>query len=519
MGTVPQILSEAVRLHQTGQLQEALKLYQQVLREDSQNSTAMNLLAVLLSETGHIETAYKLFIHATALSPNDPQISYNFANFLSRQGQLEEAEQNYKRTLVLEPSNVPAVNNLGVLYRNQGRMHEAAGQFRQAVYLTPKDPQLHYNLALALKVLGDLEGSRSEFETALKLQPTLVEAHYSLCLMKKFTDENDPQIRTIEMLLTKDITPQQRVLVYFMLGRIYDNLKHAEKAFSYFHEANTLSHSLAPYDLKQTLINFKLSDARFTDYLAAGRIPQGSDSAAPIFILGMPRSGTTLVEQILCSHPKVEGAGESSALMTATNVLEAKFSTPFPEFLNQLEKADLLSFADQYIAQIRKEAGGASAYITDKMPDNFKLLGLAAMAFPKAKIIHCMRDPVETCWSIFKTPFENQHPYAYRLEMLGIYYHHYTELMKAWHRLFPGRIYDISYEALVEDQEAQTRKLLAYCELDFDDACLDFHKTERAVNTASNVQVRSPIYSSALHAAAPYSEFLQPLREALATAA
>jgi tetratricopeptide (TPR) repeat protein len=302
--------------------------------------------------------------------------------------------------------------------------------------------------------------------------------------------------------------------LYFALGKIYEDLGEFEKAFACVREGNRIKRATYAYDIKRDNQFFANLKAVFSKQFCDRYESCGHKNNTPIFILGMPRSGTSLVEQILSSHPLVYGADELKELSQIVLASCRNFSGgEFPGCIVNYRPQDFERLGARYIESIQQYS--SKNHITDKMPHNFMYIGMIRLMLPNAKIIHCKRDPLDNCWSLFKTLFAPPHEYAYDLSELGEYYKHYQDLMEHWHLTFPGYIHDIQYENLVTDQKLQTVRLLEYCGLEWHDDCLLFYQAQRRVSTASAVQIRQPIYRSSVHLWKQYKKQLSQLSRIL----
>ncbi|MEJ2452406.1 MAG: sulfotransferase [Gammaproteobacteria bacterium] len=300
----------------------------------------------------------------------------------------------------------------------------------------------------------------------------------------------------------------------FALGKVYADLKLDAQSFEYYRQGNALKRATLDYSIGQDRELFAAIKQTVTSEFLQRHAGTGCDDATPIFIIGMPRSGTTLTEQILASHSQVHGAGELNELKFLIERACESHTQEFPQGLLGLNKTELSAIASTYLERLHAYAPGAPR-ITDKMPHNFLYLGLIHLLFPKAKIIHCLRNPMDNALSIYRALFARSHAYAYDLEELGQYYHLYQDLMAHWRELMPGGFYELRYEDLVSDQETQTRRLLDYCELPWEDACLEFYQTSRVVRTASLAQVRQPMHRNSVEAWRRFERQLQPFVQAL----
>ena len=374
--------------------------------------------------------------------------------------------------------------------------------------------EAHCNLGIVLKDLGHLDEARRQITKAIELAPRKAVFHFNLTDTKRMTAA-DPSLTAIEGLAREiDTLPaDEQMHLHFALGKAYDDIGERDRSFSHLLAGNALKRRQAGYDEAGTLALFKRIQAVFIPELVKDKGAVGKAGKDPIFILGMPRSGTTLVEQILASHRQVFGAGELDLFEQATADLVGKGA--FPEAVERLSAEDLEHLGRHYLAGLQAKAQGATR-ITDKMPRNFLFCGLIHLALPDARIIHTRRDPIDTCLSCFSKLFSRGHPYAYDLAELGRYYRGYEALMEHWRQVLPeGTLLEVRYEDVVADLEGQARRMLAFCGLEWDDACLAFHRTERPIRTASAVQVRQPIYQTSVGRWRPDADLLKPLTDEL----
>jgi tetratricopeptide (TPR) repeat protein len=433
------------------------------------------------------------------------------------QGKLDEAVTCYRQALVLKPDYPEAHNNLGAALMAQGKRDEAVACYRQALVLRPDFAEAHNNMGNVLRSLGRLKEARDYFEKAIRLAPKNPAFYFSLAASKQFA-VGDPHLTAIQEL-AQDIghlNAEQQIYLCFALGKALADVKQHEQAFHYLLQGNALKRQQIAYDEAATLGFFQRIQTVFTPELMRSKQGPGNPSTVPVFILGMPRSGTTLVEQILASHPKIFGAGERDDFKKAVIRLSDRKRVSFPELVSTVSDEDLRQLGTSYLDVIRATAPEASR-ITDKTLLNFHYIGLIHLALPHARIIHTRRDPIDTCLSCFSTLFTASQPFSYDLAELGRYYRAYEALMQHWRNVLPnGVMLEVQYEQVVDDLEGQARRLVAHCGLDWDDACLAFHKTQRPVRTASVTQVRQPIYKSAVGRWRVYERFLAPLTKALA---
>jgi len=359
-----------------------------------------------------------------------------------------------------------------------------------------------------------MEEAHASFRRAIAVKPDFVEAYRHLVTSQKNTEYNR-EMKQMEALLERpDLSDREKVQINFGLAKAFEDLQQYEKSFTFVQEGNRLKRLSFDYSTAQDEANFNRLKSFFDRPFFDTRKDWGCQDKTPFFIIGMPRSGTSLVEQILASHPLVVGAGELMDLSTVCHRHDNKNNKAFPESVLELGMEDFSSIGADYVERLRIHSP-SSSYITDKLPGNFQLVGMIKTILPNARVIHCRRDPIDTSLSIFKNYFLGEHPYAYEMTELGAYHKLYLDLMAHWHGVLPGFVHDIQYEDLVSDPENQIRRLLEACGLPFDEACLSFYKTERPVRTVSVVQVRQPMYKNSVQAWKRYENQLQPLITAL----
>jgi tetratricopeptide (TPR) repeat protein len=426
-----------------------------------------------------------------------------------------DAERACRDVLAATPGLARAHYLRGVALAALERHEEAGESYRRAVEHEPNDPWSHYALGNTLKALGDLAEARPFLERAVALAPDNGWFHRDLVDCKRVT-EDDPQLAAMEALDRQPTLDKgHHVPLHFALGKAYADLGRHEDAFRHWQAGHALQARTAPYDERTTLWLFQQIAAVFTPELLRQHRGAGHSSRAPIFVLGMPRSGTTLVEQILASHPAVFGAGEIPDLPVEAGRLGG--DRPFTEKVCRMTSADFRDLGTRYVARLTARDPRATR-ITDKMPSNFLFVGLIHLALPQARIIHVRRDPLDTCFSCYSNFFEGA-PQTHDLASLGRYHRAYSGLMAHWRRVLPdGALLEIDYERLVSDVEGDSRRIVAYCGLEWDARCLEFAKNRRAVSTLSATQVRQPVHQQAIGRARPYMKFLNPLVDALLVA-
>ncbi|MGA3403432.1 MAG: tetratricopeptide repeat protein [Acetobacteraceae bacterium] len=542
-------------LREQGSFAEAVVHCERALALRPDYAEAHNNLGLALQGENRLADAVAHYERALAHTPDSPQVHSNLGNALLAEGKPEEAIAHYRRALALQPDYVEAHNNLGLALQDQGKLDAAIAHHERALALNPNHAQAHNNLGSALEGQGRLDEALAHFERALALKPDYAQAYHNLGIVLQNLGRlaqaqqayeqaialapqtvryyrplldvrrvvaGDPYLAAMERLAQDmaALSNNDQHELHFALGKAYADLEQHERSFRHLVVGNALKRRSITYDESATLGFFDRIRAVFTPELMQRQQGLGDPSAVPIFIVGMPRSGTTLVEQILASHPAVHGSGERDDFMHAVESLHAPndASPAFPEDVPALSGETLRQLGARYLAAITQAAPDA-ARITDKMPGNFAYAGLIHLALPNARIIHVRRDPIDTCVSCFSILFAVGQPQSYDLAELGRYYRAYAALMEHWrHVLPPGVMLDVQYEDVVADVAQQARRMVAHCGLEWDDACLAFHRTQRAVRTASAVQVRQDIYATSIGRWRRYGDLLQPLIKALGLA-
>ena len=424
------------------------------------------------------------------------------------QGRLHEMVAQGQAMVTRFP-NVGEIHlRLGNAYAALGRFEQARESYEATLRLDPSAAGAHYNLGNTLRVLGDFDGAVKSYERAIRLTPDFAAAHFNLSSIKTYR-RDDPQIRKMRSLLKRrDLPAQSEMVLNFALGKALDDCGEPDRAFPHFVRGNRAQRAIKPYDAVKQRALFADIRACFQPDTVPAAPEAAPRSPRPVFIVGMLRSGTTLVEQILGSHPQVHAAGELGLVSAAAQ----RHLGPRP---GAITPERMGAFRDAYhdgLARLRAQA----PVVTDKMPHNFLWVGFILRAMPEARVVHVMRDPRATCWSIFSHCFPTpEGGFDNDLTDLAEFYRLYADLMQFWRGLFPGRILDLRYEDLVADQEAETRRLLKFCGLDWDPACLEFHRTKRPLLTASGAQVTKPIYKGSSQAWRKYERHLGPLLSGL----
>jgi len=503
-------------LHAAGRSIEAEACFRQAITIKPGYIKAYNNLGLALHDQGRLDEAETSLRKALNLNPDIAETYINLGMILNSQGKLEEAAACCRRALTLRPNFAEAHYNLGITFGDQGKLAESEASLRQALSLRPDYTEACNNLGLTLHSLGRLDEAYACFRQALNLNPDSAQVYKSLSMFIKHAEVDDITPAMEKLYNRMNLPAEDRIDLGFALGKSFENLGEYDKSFDFILAANRAKRRLYTYSIRDDHELFKKIRRTFSPAFFSSHQGIGNPDRTPIFILGMPRSGTTLVEQIIASHPLVFGAGELLFLPRLVDrICAAKGSGKFPDCIPELGREELARIGSAYIEKIRNYSKAAQ-HITDKLPHNFLYLGLISTILPKAKVIHCVRSPLDTCLSIFKTDFKGElHRYAYDLVETGQYYNLYQELMAHWEKVMPGFVHTLRYEDMIADQQDQIERLLNFCELPWDEACLAFHKTKRKVVTASVAQVRQPIYKDSVALWKRYEKQLEPLIKSL----
>jgi tetratricopeptide (TPR) repeat protein len=477
VSSLPQILQQAYRHFAAGQFPLALQLYVAVLAQDGQQQ-----LALLGCGYCHLSL-----------------------------GDGETAEGFFRRVLTLQPDFPPALAGLGECLIALGRPQEAYVAFTSLSQVEEPSALSFHGQGDALVQMGRMEDARLAFKEAIKRAPQDVHHHFALAQAGRFAP-GDSRLAPLEALAKVDnrLDDPARCELHFALGKAYDELGRSADAFSHWQLANSIRRQDLDYDEAGQLEMIRVLAETFTADAIVARQGGGHPSQRPIFVVGMPRSGTTLVEQILASHPAIHGAGETMFLFRA--IQNGQAGGDFPYDFSGLSATALQQLGAAYDARLAALAPRAQ-HVVDKLPANFLLLGLIHLALPQARIIHIQRDPVDTCLSCYSHLFTADIGYSYDLGELGRYYSAYQALMEHWRSVLPvGTMLELDYEALVADFDGEARRMIAYCGLEWDQACVSFHANPRAVHSLSATQVRQPLYATSVGRARAYDVWLGPLR-------
>jgi len=536
-------IDAVISLYSSGQIQEAIAKIHTLNHQYPNVPLLFNILGACYKALGQLENASKMFKNAFTLQPNYAEAHFNHGVVARAMGEVVLASESYKNAIILLPNYPDAHNNLGNVFKDLGRLEEAIECYEWAITYKPEFAEAHNNLGIVQSDMGQFNLSLKSYETAISINPAYVDALFNLAITNKqlgnkslsvkilvkvlklnpdyvlahrnlsevkHYEKNDLQIVKMKQLISKKNLSQSDLIgLNLALSKVYEDLGDHDKQFKFLKQGNDQRKKELNYSFDQSLKLYLTIKELFK--LPLPPIKKSSYSSSkfrPVFIVGMPRSGTSLVEQIVSSHREVHGAGE-------LEYFSPILSSILTNEIDTITEKDILSIRDQYLSKV-SSLRFTQGIVTDKMPANFRYIGLILAAFPEAKIIHLKRDARATCWSIYKHYFDSKgNGFSCNQDDLAKYYGLYSEMMAFWHELYPNKIYDITYEDLTTNQEEETRKLLEYCDLDWDENCLNFHENNRAVKTASALQVREKMYQGSSDDWKKYEAYLKPLIKGL----
>ncbi len=495
-----------------GDFDRAIARYSRALQADPKFLDALNGLGELLTRVRRNSAAVSTLEDALALDPDNLETRVLLSRALTSVDRGDEAITMVQHVLARNPNSSQGLAAMGWTLYSLGNVAAAIPYLEHAVEVDARSADARLGLGRALQNMGRFAEANEQFERALDIDTRNGEALLGLAGK---TEPGDPCFARLHRALSQShLSVTERVDLHFAAGKMYQDIGALEEAFEHYRLANDLMDFA--FDPKAFADEITAFIEIFTPTLLEQGQHLGKESDLPVFIVGMPRSGTTLIEQILASHRNVFGAGELTNVSRLALRLPSIVvgNDPYPECVARLDGKTVQGLAEEYLADLRRHAPEA-ARVTDKIPNNFLHLGLITLMLPSARVIHCRRDPMDTCLSIYFNHFSAHHAYAYDLAHLGLYYRQYDRLMAHWARVLPIPMLEVDYEDLAENQEEMSRKMIEFCGLAWDPRCLDFHNTIRTVHTASKYQVRQPLYKESIGRWRYYERHLGPLKESL----
>ena len=509
-------IGKARQLSKDGDSKQAEDIYRGILKRDPNHVEAARLLAGIAMEKNRYRDAVVFLRHAAEIAPDYVRIWVDLSNAYRAWDKVDESLEMAAKVLELAPetaeSHMIYAAALGIL----GRQKEAIESYENALKISPNRPVALCGMGHLLKTVGDQQRAIDTYRTCMELKPDHAEAYWSLANFKTF-QFSDAEISTMYSLLDGDEIPDEsRVQFNNALGLDRESRGDFDTAFSHFQQCNSLRRKSESYDPVENEASFDRNIEIFDKDLLLKHASSGHPDTSPIFVVGLPRSGSTLIEQILASHSLVDGTHELPDLSKIVQGIRRSKSrnNRFPDVVADLTPEGWRKIGQDYIASTQRYRDGGT-YFIDKNPNNFMLVGLLRLALPNAKIINARRHPLDSCFGSYKQLFAAGQTFTYDLVELGEYYLQYSRLMEHLHQIAPDFVLDVHYEQVVGDLETQVRRMLDFCGLPFEDACLKFHETDRAVKTASSEQVRKPIYKSSVNLWRNYETHLGDLIEVL----
>jgi len=493
-------IQSVIDIYKSGDLSKAELLTKKLIKNNPKIVFLYNLLGLVLAEQKKDDQAMKCYEEGVSINPNFGMIYNNMGLLVYKNKNkinIDRAENLYKKAILIDNKIPEPHNNLGNLYNFKDKTKDAINCYKKAIEINPKFSYAHHNIGTCYVTIGKFQEAKKHFKESIKLNPNFFTTHRSLSRIIKYKDNDEHFIQMIK--LYKDIDAidfDKKIELGYALGKAYADTKDFDKSFIHYNEANLLQRKKINFSIQTEEKNFEKIKNTFNKELFDSFKDNGYADKSPIFIVGMPRSCTTLVEQILSSHHQVYGAEEVEFIPSL-----------FKKNLN-LNKDELNKIGKEYIAMM-DDISKNSPITTDKLPINFLYIGFIKLILPKSKIVHCFRNPKDNCLSIFKNQFSSgQIKFAYDINEIVEYYELYRYLMLYWKDILPDFIYDIKYEDLISNTKKQVKNLLKYCNLSWDDNCLNFYNNIRPIKTASDTQVRNKIYNTSINYWKNYEKYL-----------
>ena len=490
-------LYKGIRHVKAGRLKLAEETYKKVIKKDKDNIDALRLMGLLAFKTKDYDISERLFMRVLEIDPTFSLAWDNLAKLFRVQNKLSKSIPAFENLIKLDPYNFEALVSLGTIYIKLSKYHQGINLYEKSLTIKPENPRVYLSLGHALKTIGQREKSEIAYHNAIKFYPFSGEAYWSLANLKTYKFSKK-EISNMKLAINKNIHPNEQIQMHFALAKALESNNQFEDSFNHYKEGNWLQRKQIKYNSEE----YKLSiDDLITFFKSNKDIFKSRANIKnddPIFILGLPRSGSTLIEQILSSHSLIDGTQELPNIMAISR--DIKLIDPNNGYPNNLMDIDTSSFNDfgqKYIDETRW-ARSSKPFFIDKMPNNFVHIGLIKLILPNAKIIDARRNPMDACFSCFKQYFAKGQHFTYDLDDIARYYKDYLRLMDFWNELFPREIFTINYEDIINNPNKKIRELLNFCNVEFENNCLDFHKSKRPVKTASSEQVRQPMYKTGL---------------------
>ena len=495
-----------------GKFDEVIRDSKSLIKKFSDQQILYNILSLAYQQKGENDKSIDLLTDALKKDPKNIFFLNNVGISYYNKKSLVEAEYYFKRALEINPNYINALNNLANVKKDLDLIDEAKNFYKKSIKLNNNVIETHFNIGVLYQQSGDFEKSLYHFKRTLEINPKFTKADYGIAMITKYSSKNKHFLNMQKKITDENLDDFEKLELHFALGKAYDDLKDYKNSFFHIDHANSLKKKITKYNIKNDV---KLFDNIKSFFSKISLNKLNFNKRKIIFILGMPRSGTSLVEQIISSHKNVYGGGEIYIL---GQVFYEKFKNN-----NQLNENneisinffnELTEIQKKYIERI-SIIDDSQKVFTDKAPLNFRWIGFILSLFPNSKIIHCKRSKIDNCWSIYKNNFAGRLNFSYNLEDLGFFHNLYEELMSFWNNKYRDKIYNLSYEDLINNPDAQIKLLIKFCDLDWDPNCLEFHKNTKTIKTVSFAQARKPIYKSAINSSSKYLQYLNKLKSVL----
>lgn len=516
--SLPGHLLAAMDMIYEGKLIKAENVCRHFLQRDPGNVEGMRLLADIGQRLGVLEDAEFLLESAAEFAPENNQVRLDYVQILQKRQRFGRAHEEAERLLKQTPGNPQYQSLYAIQCMQIGDYDGALAVFDKVLETLPNDPTTFVSRGHALKTSGDTPAAIASYRAAIASQPRHCEAYYSLANLKTYRFQEEELAAMRSLVDSTELSMMDQVYVNFALGKAHEDAADYQAAFSYYARGNDLKKAQVHYEAGDTRQEFENQKKACAPGLFAAHAGAGCQAPDPIFIVGLPRAGSTLLEQILSSHSQVDGTLELPNILSLAGRLRrqgrASGNKPYPENLADLSAQELGKYGEQFITDTRIHRQGAPLFI-DKMPNNFRHIGLIKLILPNAKVIDARRAPMACCFSGYKQLFADGQLFTYSLDDIGSYYKDYVDLMHHWDAVLPEFVLRVQHEDVVRDLEGQVRRMLDFCGLEFEESCLNYHQTERNVRTPSSEQVRQPIFDTALDQWRNFEPWLGPLKETL----
>tara|TARA_B100001057_G_C22804424_1_gene932764 strand:+ start:154 stop:1704 length:1551 start_codon:yes stop_codon:yes gene_type:complete len=496
-----------------GDYNYTIKETQILLKKLPDNIFLINLMGSCYQNIGDLKMAANAFVYIIGLDKKNTAAYNNLGNVFKTQKKFEEAKDNYSKALEINPTFINAIINLGNLYFELNDFKNATDHYLKAIEIDNKNALAHYNLGLVYQSIGEFENSKKEFEEVLKINPVNTNADKMISRFTKYTLDNNHLKKMEEKLRNLKLNDAQKINLFFSLGKAYEDIKNYEKSFEFIKKANDTKKKLINRDFKNDFKTFSNLKSFFKDYNLSSDYEYDKDKKI-IFIVGLPRSGTSLIEQIISSHSKVHGCGELDYINKIVRNNFYNQDVLNKSKLDNLDNTKIKKLTKSYMDLVEK-FDSQSKVFTDKAPLNFAWIGIIKILFPNSKIVHCSRNPKDNILSLYKNDFDDRLNFTYDFDDLEIFYKEYLELIDFWKSKFGNQIYDANYEKFLENPEEEIKKLLSFCDIDYEENCLNFHETKRPIKTVSSAQARKPIYKSSILSYQKYEKYMKDIFDKL----